>query len=142
MALKALLCSSNDESQQHWSASMRVFCHNLPFWKHKKHINIPFPPKNPEKYSTPSTGTKNEKHTHSFAHTFCAKIMKKSTRTYLRLTFWLKGWSIGKILLRARHQNSVRRAGHTLGIPCSLVSCLQVQCTHQNHFFQTCNSFY
>ena len=43
--------------------------------------------------------------------------LKKSVRTYLRLTFWLKGWSIRKILLRARHRNSVRRAGRTSGTP-------------------------
>ncbi len=52
--------------------------------------------------------------------------------TYLYPTFWPKGWSIQKIL---RHQKSTRRAGCTLGTPCSLVSCSQVQCTHQNHFF-------
>ncbi len=46
--------------------------------------------------------------------------------TYLRLTFWLKGWSIRKILLQARHQKSARQAGHILGTLCSLVSCLQV----------------
>jgi hypothetical protein len=52
--------------------------------------------------------------------------LKKSACTYLRLTFWLKGWSIRKKLLRAHHRNSARRAGCTSGTPCSLVSCLRV----------------
>ncbi len=60
---------------------------------------------------------------------------------YLRLTLWLKGWSIWKILLRARHRQPARRAGHTLGTPCSLVSCLWVRCTHQNHFFRPATAF-
>jgi hypothetical protein len=61
-------------------------------------------------------------------------LLKKSVCTYLHLTFWLKGRNIWKILLQVHHQNFARLAGRTSGTLCSLVSCLQVQCTHQNHF--------
>ncbi len=61
--------------------------------------------------------------------------------TYIRLTFLLKGWSIRKILLQVRHRKSARRAGCISGTPCSLVSCLQVWCTHQNHFSRPATAF-
>jgi hypothetical protein len=41
-------------------------------WKHKNIKTYLSHPNIPEKYLTPSIGTKNEKH--SFAHTFCTKI--------------------------------------------------------------------
>jgi hypothetical protein len=71
--------------------------------------------------------------------------LKKSARsyllTYLRLMFWLKGWSIRKILLQARHRKSACQAGCISGTPCSLVSCSQVRCTHQNHFSRPATAF-
>ncbi len=61
-----------------------------------------------------------------------ASWVKKSARSYLPYLLtsyvWLKGWSIQKILLRARH----RKLWVT---PCSLVSCSRAWCTRQNHPF-------
>jgi hypothetical protein len=46
--------------------------HRIIFWKNKNIKLYLSCPKIPEKYSTPSTGTKCKKH--SFSHTFCAEI--------------------------------------------------------------------
>ncbi len=46
------------------------------------------------------------------------------------------------IVLQECHENYLRWAGRTLCTPCSLVSLLYAWCAHQNHFFQTCNSFH
>ncbi len=46
-----------------------------------------------------------------------------------------------KYLLQARHENSACWAGHTLGTPCSSVSCSHAGDAHQNQFTRPATAF-
>ncbi len=71
--------------------------------------------------------------------------LKKSTHSYL--LYLLTSYTLAKRVeymvdtFASASLKSARRVGCILGTPCSLVSCLRVRCTHQNHFSKPATAF-